>query len=552
MFPPVHVTSPAAALLLLLVTPVLRAQPGANVPFVPFDGVTNNASYLPGCATNGGIAQGSLFAVFGQGIGPATLAQVRAFPLPVSLEGVAVRVAMAGATYDAWPLYASSTQVGAILPSRVPAGDGLLTLTYQGRPAAPVPIRVRPNAPGLFTANARGHGQAVVENVSANGETALNAPARPLRPGQLATIWATGLGPVSGDEAAGPRPDNQLSVETRVWVGDRLARVVYRGRSGCCAGIDQIVFETPEGIEGCQVPINFEAGGVASNFGFVAVTANGAPCAATRRLAPVNGANANFRFGLILFLDGFGSVLLPEAGDDYVRLGFFQRGHVDGDVEPPLAAFEPNAEVPAGTCAVRYGTEFPPQPSQPRQSPLDAGPELRVTGPGGAYRLRPSPMNAGNYEDPERVVLLPGRYRIDNGTGGRELGAFSLETDAVTLRLIAPASGARIPRHTDLTMTWNYQGPPGQLLTIFGSSRGACGRELISFSCVARAADGRFVVPARILTLLPPSTSIFGVSNGALNISTTAPGGLRRFPAPGLDLGLFLHLVISAIRPSFE
>ena len=85
----------------------------------------------------------------------------------------------------------------------------------------------------------------------------------------------------------------------------------------------------------------------------------------------------------------------------------------------------------------------------------------------------------------------------------------------------------------------------------FGSTR-SCGRDLFSFSCTARASDRRFVVPARILSALPPTTSFFGLSNGALNISTTTPGGLRRFTAPGLDLGLFLQLSISAIRPTYE
>ncbi|MBM3794541.1 MAG: hypothetical protein FJW31_10825 [Acidobacteria bacterium] len=69
---------------------------------------------------------------------------------------------------------------------------------------------------------------------------------------------------------------------------------------------------------------------------------------------------------------------------------------------------------------------------------------------------------------------------------------------------------------------------------------------------MARASDRRFVVPARILSLLPPWVNFFGVSNDALNISTTAPGGLRRFTAPGLCLGLFLQLSISALRPHYE
>ena len=517
-------------------------------PFVPLDGVVSNANFLPSCATNGGVAPGSLFAVFGREIGPASLVTATSFPLQTTLGDVSIRVVMNGAAYDAWPLYATASQIGAILPSAVPPGTGTLTLTYRGRAAEAVPILVRRSVPGIFTTNQRGAGQAIVDNVSADGATALNAPTRALRPGQLATIWATGLGPVSGNEAAGPLPGDQTGIETRVWVGDRLARVIYRGRSGCCAGIDQIVFETPPGIEGCQVPLNFEAGGVSSNFGSIAIASSGV-CAATNRPAPIDSSSPGFRSGLIVFLDGFGSVLLPGALEDYVRLGFFQQGRVEGDVEPPLYAFEPNTGMPTGTCAVRYGTAFPAQPSQPRQSPLDAGPELRVTGPGGSFRLLQSAANSGNYEDPQRVAIPAGRYRIDNGAGGRDVGSFALEADAITVKLLTPTG--KIARHENLTMTWDYQGPPEHLLTIFGSSN-SCGRELISFSCIARAADRRFVVPARILSLLPASTSFFGVSNGALNISTTSPSGLRRFAAPGLDLGLFLQLSISAIRPTYE
>ena len=93
------------------------------------------------------------------------------FPLQTTLGDVSVRVAMSGATYDAWPLYVTATQLGAILPSAIPPGNGTLTVTYRGRAAEPVPIRVRRNVPGIFTTNQRGTGQAIVENVSASGAT---------------------------------------------------------------------------------------------------------------------------------------------------------------------------------------------------------------------------------------------------------------------------------------------------------------------------------------------------------------------------------------------
>lgn len=525
------------------------AAAAQNTPAIAFDGVVNNANYLPSCATNGGIAPGALFAVFGRDLGPATLVRASSFPLQTSLAGVSVRVVAAGgAAFDAWPLYASANQLGAVLPSNVPPGDASVIVSYQGRASTPAAVRVRRAAFGLFTTNQRGNGPAVIENVDPSGVTSLNTSARPLGSAQLAVIWGAGLGAVPGDEAAGPVPGDRTALDVRVWIGDRTARVVYRGRSGCCAGIDQVVFETPTGVEGCQVPVAVEVDGVLSNFGSIAIAGPSGTCNAVARPAPIPSSRPDFRAAVIVFLDGFGSVLLPTALEDWLRMAFFRSGAIDGNVEPTLWAFEPNAEVPPGTCSVRTGTDFPPQPA-PQPGGLDAGAEVRVTGPGGVFRLTPSRVN-GNYEDARRVPLPAGRYRVDNGAGGADVGPFSFETDALTLKLTGVPD--RIPRGRDLALTWDYDGPAGHTLTIYGASRGACGQERTSFACVVPAGARRFTVPARILSQLPPSTQIFGIPDGALNISTTNPGGLRRFSAPGLDLGVFIHISISAVRPFWE
>jgi hypothetical protein len=55
-----------------------------------------------------------------------------------------------------------------------------------------------------------------------------------------------------------------------------------------------------------------------------------------------------------------------------------------------------------------------------------------------------------------------------------------------------------------------------------------------------------------VLALLPESGQIFGIPDAKLTLVTTAPGGLRRFTAPGLDLGVFIHIVISSIQPFYE
>ena len=58
-------------------------------------------------------------------------------------------------------------------------------------------------------------------------------------------------------------------------------------RSGCCAGIDQVAFEVPAGIEGCNVPIRVRYGTTSApespktDYGFknLAVAATGDVCA---------------------------------------------------------------------------------------------------------------------------------------------------------------------------------------------------------------------------------------------------------------------------------
>lgn len=92
-------------------------------------GPVNAASYtlrgLPGF----GIAQGSMFVLFGTNLGPSSLLQVSAFPLPTILGGTFIRAIVGGTAVDAIMLYTSASQVAAILPSNTPVGNGTLRLT---------------------------------------------------------------------------------------------------------------------------------------------------------------------------------------------------------------------------------------------------------------------------------------------------------------------------------------------------------------------------------------------------------------------------------------
>ncbi|MGH9627953.1 MAG: hypothetical protein ACRD7E_06385 [Bryobacteraceae bacterium] len=112
-------------------------------PVVSSGGVMNAASYaLPGLP-NSGIAQGSMFIVFGSRLGPSALVQANSFPLLANLAGTSIRVTVNGTGVDALMVYTVAGQAVAVLPSNTPAGNGTLTVSYNGQTSAGVPVRVR-------------------------------------------------------------------------------------------------------------------------------------------------------------------------------------------------------------------------------------------------------------------------------------------------------------------------------------------------------------------------------------------------------------------------
>ena len=60
--------------------------------------VLNPASNIPAGLPISGIAQGSIFVIYGSALGPATLAQAAALPLPTTtgLSGTSVQVSVSG------------------------------------------------------------------------------------------------------------------------------------------------------------------------------------------------------------------------------------------------------------------------------------------------------------------------------------------------------------------------------------------------------------------------------------------------------------------------
>jgi len=148
----------------------------------------NSASYAAAALPSGAIAQGSLFVVFGSGLGPAALQQITAYPLSTTFGGTSITVTVNGTSTKPLIVYTSAGQLAAIMPSATPVGTGTLTVTYNGAISATQAVTVVPSSFGIYSVNQGGTGAGIITNT--NFQTVgFNSSANP---GEAYIIWGTG------------------------------------------------------------------------------------------------------------------------------------------------------------------------------------------------------------------------------------------------------------------------------------------------------------------------------------------------------------------------
>jgi uncharacterized protein (TIGR03437 family) len=529
----------------------------------------NAASYsLPGLP-NSSIAQGSMFILFGSNLGRVSDLSTLRFPLPTSegLQGTTIQVTVGSTTVNAIMVYTTPNQVAAILPSNTPVGTGRLTLTYNGQSAS-TDITVVRSSFGIFTVNQAGSGPSIVQNVLSGTDQPVNGVFRPARPGQTVILWGTGLGPVSGNEAGGPLPgDLKDTLGVEVYVGNRPARLIYAGRSGCCAGIDQVVFEVPEGVQGCYVIVAVKVGGVVSNFTSMAVAAEGSVCSDAAGIASADLAAASsgsLRLGVVdlsrtqLRIAALGTSLESKAD---LATGLFGRFSTQ-----QLAASRGITQLPSiGSCAVSTFRGLNPTPVDPvRPAPFDAGDSLTITGPLGnksVPRAAPGVYSAtvgGASLDqllsgggtPE--YLVPGDYTVSSagGPGGdTSVGRFEARvTIPPAVNWTNADQVTAVNRSQDLEITWSGGNPNGFVtVSVVGIAAGAAGPGTDSpgaaVLCLERTSAGRVRVPSFVLQALPASTPGGLIPSGFVLVGATAAP--VRFSASNLDAGYLTFRTLS-------
>lgn len=539
------------------------------------------------------IAQGSIFVVYGVGLGPTQLVQATVLPLPAQLAGTSINVTSGGTTLPCPMVYTSDTAVAAVLPSNLPAGNATLSLTYNGQTNPfPAPITIVPSAVGLYTLTSSGLGSGVFTSL----DGAVKTFATPAKNLQIITAWGTGIGAISGPDNVVPTTFPNFP-NVGVYMGTQPVTPIYAGRSGCCVGLDQISFQVPATGMGCYMPLWVANGGVASNVVSVAVS-NGAPCSDTAPTIPVSLMNkvsagqtvkvGAIGAGPIAVLRGLGfdaepylaqklSALLRQnvSQQDIARLLHAQENHDARAMARGMAKYAASYKAlsPAGKAAVKaalssgqqgavaafgefnsaatlaaaLGGLFPSQgtctalPQVPSWSSsvagLDAGATLGFSGAAGGWTLTPggSGKSAGRYQvlfgsAPSGPNLAPGSYTI-MASGGKDLSPF-IATMNVAGNVVwtNKAAVSTIDRSQPLTVTWSGGTPGYVLVGGYASSRS---RSLRGFVCAEDAAKGTFTIPSFVLSLLPAAGA------GATMFISPHPLA-HQVTIPGLDLAYFM------------
>jgi uncharacterized protein (TIGR03437 family) len=233
--------------------------------------VANVASYA-----NSSISPGEMVVIFGAGMGPAQVVTAQ-----LDQQGrVASTLLQVQVLFDgtAAPLiYVSAKQISAMVPY-VLAGKSTtqVQVVYQGVASDPFQKTVAPAAPGIFTADSSGQGQAAITNADGSYNTATN----PATPGSFFTFYLTGEGPTDppGSDGNVATSTANVALPVTVLIAGRTAQLLYAGSApGNVNGFAQINVVIPADMQyGGNPPLVVQIGGVPTQTG-VTLAVSGPP-----------------------------------------------------------------------------------------------------------------------------------------------------------------------------------------------------------------------------------------------------------------------------------
>jgi uncharacterized protein (TIGR03437 family) len=433
----------SVAFVLLAGAGTVLAQPVINQ-----GGVRNAAAARYGLLMNGNVvARGSLILISGARLGPDAPVRASAGTLPTSLGGTSVSISVDGQRFDAPLLYVVAGEIAAVVPSVTPAGSGSVTVARESLASEPSPVSVVPASFGAFTLSAASAGDSVFSRFQSQSSMNMNELSGYAKPGQEVTLWGTGLGAISVSDADVP-PGEEIATAVEVYVDQKPARVIYKGRAGCCQGLDRITFEIPSDVQGCSLPVAVKAGDLLNLVSTVSVSNDEGFCPSENGFSTADidkaRAQGNLKVGTI-YLMRYGDVTTGQAFDmgyagfsriSYDRIRQFQPA-LQHSIPGACYAWNVNSNGSSSQTSNTNafpGADFFNSIYPFGEEALDAGSTLTMSGPGGQQQMTavtPGVYTWMYYDSmiTGQAFLKPGTYTLDNGGGGRDVSAFRASLD---------------------------------------------------------------------------------------------------------------------------
>jgi uncharacterized protein (TIGR03437 family) len=377
---------------------------------------------------------------------------------------------------------------------------------------------------GFFTLGF-GYGPALA--VQGNGQK--NTFLHPALPGDIVSLWGTGMGDATPDQFT-------------VLLGGHAAPVLYAGPAPGLPGVDQVNFLVPNDPaipDGCSVALEVDVANFRSNVSQLSKASSPGPCESGIGLSvdqlaqldaggTVDVVSFYIHSAVTLQRDGsFGRTESFSAFNDAFNARIIGPGPLFADDvvyscrRPPLVA------PLAGADVVGQGGK------------ADIGPIIVLTGPSSSdtvpgtlsqYVLNPPEGTpAPSLDGVSPSYFTPGTWQVTGG-GNPIIGPYQSQINVPpTIQVTNYPDLQSIDATMDLLVQWNPAGYGSSDLVTLGVTIAS----LSAITCQAHATDGQITVPAKLIQSPSASLASFTISvqgfsspfSVPLNDGTTLPAG---------------------------